>query len=223
MFHYFPIVQVLARSKPTDKYILVKTLKELGEVVAVTGDGTNDAPALKEADVGLAMGITGTGTQHTHTHTPTNTLTLSLSLSLSLSLASSLYFPFYLVLSLHLFKLLCFADVAKRASDIIILDDNFVSIVRAVMWGRNVYDSIRKFLQFQLTVNVCALLVAYIGAVVYSRSPLAPIQVSLPSCHISFNFYMYKCIFLKKKKYLYFGFSDSNLTGYIAHSSCGST
>eukprot|EP00298_Acanthocystis_sp_HF-20_P015670 c21222_g1_i2.p1 GENE.c21222_g1_i2~~c21222_g1_i2.p1 ORF type:complete len:991 (+),score=396.11 c21222_g1_i2:28-3000(+) len=121
-------IQVLARSKPTDKFILVRTLRELGEVVAVTGDGTNDAPALKEADVGLAMGITGT-------------------------------------------------DIAKKASDIIILDDNFASIVRSVMWGRNVYDSIRKFLQFQLTVNVAALVAAYIGAVANSKSPLTPVQL----------------------------------------------
>eukprot|EP00299_Pterocystis_sp_00344_P017967 c8989_g1_i2.p1 GENE.c8989_g1_i2~~c8989_g1_i2.p1 ORF type:complete len:1021 (+),score=210.29 c8989_g1_i2:44-3106(+) len=128
MVEILPRLQVLARSKPTDKFILVNKLKELGEVVAVTGDGTNDAPALKAADVGLAMGITGT-------------------------------------------------DVAKKASDIVILDDNFASIVRSVMWGRNVYDSIRKFLQFQLSVNVCALMVAYIGAVVNSKSPLAPVQL----------------------------------------------
>lgn len=81
------------------------SLRELGEVVAVTGDGTNDAPALKVADVGLSMGITGT-------------------------------------------------EVAKEASDIVILNDNFSSIVAAVKWGRGVYDNIRKFLQFQLTVNV---------------------------------------------------------------------
>eukprot|EP00300_Choanocystis_sp_HF-7_P021906 c21009_g1_i1.p1 GENE.c21009_g1_i1~~c21009_g1_i1.p1 ORF type:complete len:1007 (+),score=241.13 c21009_g1_i1:83-3103(+) len=123
-----PRLQVLARSKPTDKFLLVKLLKDLGEVVAVTGDGTNDAPALKEADVGLAMGIAGT-------------------------------------------------DVAIKAADIVILDDNFASIVRAVLWGRNVYDSIRKFLQFQLTVNVTALIIAYVGAVVDSRSPVTPVQL----------------------------------------------
>jgi P-type E1-E2 ATPase len=67
--------------------------------------------------------------------------------------------------------------VAKKASDIIILDDNFASIVRAVLWGRNVYDSIRKFLQFQLTVNVAAIFVAFIGSVANSSSPLTPIQV----------------------------------------------
>lgn len=92
-------LKVLARSRPEDKYLLVTGLKELGEIVAVTGDGTNDAPALKKADVGFAMGITGT-------------------------------------------------DVAKQACDIILLDDNFASIIKACKWGRNIYDSIRKFLQF---------------------------------------------------------------------------
>lgn len=92
-------LRVLARSRPEDKYLLVTGLKEMGDVVAVTGDGTNDAPALKKADVGFAMGITGT-------------------------------------------------DVSKHAADIIVMDDNFASIVKAVMWGRSVYDNIRKFLQF---------------------------------------------------------------------------
>ncbi|KAL7062823.1 hypothetical protein AAHC03_01458 [Spirometra sp. Aus1] len=126
-------LRVLARSSPQDKYVLVSGIIKsragpTREVVAVTGDGTNDAPALKRADVGFAMGIAGT-------------------------------------------------DVAKEASDIILTDDNFTSIVKAVMWGRNVYDSIAKFLQFQLTVNVVAILVAFIGAAVVSDSPLKAVQM----------------------------------------------
>ncbi|XP_050314581.1 plasma membrane calcium-transporting ATPase 2 isoform X3 [Anthonomus grandis grandis] len=129
----WPKLRVLARSSPTDKYILVKgiidsTATENREVVAVTGDGTNDGPALKKADVGFAMGIAGT-------------------------------------------------DVAKEASDIILTDDNFSSIVKAVMWGRNVYDSIAKFLQFQLTVNVVAVIVAFIGACAVQDSPLKAVQM----------------------------------------------
>ena len=116
-------LRVLARSRPEDKYLLVSGLKEVGDVVAVTGDGTNDAPALKKADVGFAMGKTGT-------------------------------------------------DVAKQAADIIILDDNFASIVKACMWGRNIYDNIRRFLQFQLTVNVVALVTAFIGSCILIQSPL---------------------------------------------------
>eukprot|EP00027_Filamoeba_sp_ATCC50430_P004623 CAMPEP_0168558174 /NCGR_PEP_ID=MMETSP0413-20121227/9825_1 /TAXON_ID=136452 /ORGANISM="Filamoeba nolandi, Strain NC-AS-23-1" /LENGTH=976 /DNA_ID=CAMNT_0008589269 /DNA_START=36 /DNA_END=2966 /DNA_ORIENTATION=- len=123
-----PRLQVMARCSPQDKFRLVHRLRELGEVVAVTGDGTNDAPQLKEADVGFAMGIAGT-------------------------------------------------EVAKEASDIILLDDNFSSIVKAVMWGRNVYDSIRKFVQFQLTVNVVAVIIAFIGAVSKGESPLKPVQM----------------------------------------------
>jgi magnesium-transporting ATPase (P-type) len=91
-------LKVLARSRPNDKYVIVSGLKQLGDIVAVTGDGTNDAPALRKADVGFAM---ATGTQ-----------------------------------------------VAHAASDIIIQDDNFASIVKACSWGRNVYDNIRRFLQF---------------------------------------------------------------------------
>ncbi|XP_024083389.1 plasma membrane calcium-transporting ATPase 2 isoform X3 [Cimex lectularius] len=129
----WPRLRVLARSSPTDKYTLVKGIidsksTESREVVAVTGDGTNDGPALKKADVGFAMGIAGT-------------------------------------------------DVAKEASDIILTDDNFSSIVKAVMWGRNVYDSIAKFLQFQLTVNIVAVIVAFIGACAVQDSPLKAVQM----------------------------------------------
>jgi len=92
-------LKVLCRSSPSDKYTLVTGFKQLGNVVSVTGDGTNDAPALKKSDVGLAMNLTGT-------------------------------------------------DIAKEAADIILLDDNFTSIITAVKWGRNIYDCIRKFLQF---------------------------------------------------------------------------
>ncbi|KAI4827860.1 hypothetical protein KUCAC02_031224 [Chaenocephalus aceratus] len=129
----WPKLRVLARSSPTDKHTLVKgiidsTLGDQRQVVAVTGDGTNDGPALKKADVGFAMGIAGT-------------------------------------------------DVAKEASDIILTDDNFSSIVKAVMWGRNVYDSISKFLQFQLTVNVVAVIVAFTGACITQDSPLKAVQM----------------------------------------------
>lgn len=129
----WPKLRVLARSSPTDKHTLVKgiidsTVGVTRQVVAVTGDGTNDGPALKKADVGFAMGIAGT-------------------------------------------------DVAKEASDIILTDDNFTSIVKAVMWGRNVYDSISKFLQFQLTVNVVAVIVAFTGACITQDSPLKAVQM----------------------------------------------
>lgn len=108
-----PSIQVIARSSPQDKQKLVKKLKELGEVVAVTGDGTNDGPALKAADVGFSMGLTGT-------------------------------------------------EVAKEASSIILMDDNFCSIVKAITWGRCINDSLRKFLQFMLTVNVSAVIITFV-------------------------------------------------------------
>lgn len=119
---------VLARSRPEDKYCLVTGLKERGNVVAVTGDGTNDAPALKKADVGFAMGNSGT-------------------------------------------------EVAREAAAIILIDDNFNSIVKAVLWGRNIYDSIRKFIQFQLTVNVVAVVTTLVGAAILQSEVLKPIQM----------------------------------------------
>jgi len=106
----------------------VKRLRALGELVACTGDGSNDAPILREADVGFAMGLSGT-------------------------------------------------DIAKEACDIVLMDDNFSSIVKAVLWGRNVFDSIRKFIQFQLTVNVVAVVIAFVGAVTSGKSPLTAIQM----------------------------------------------
>jgi Ca2+-transporting ATPase len=111
-----PRLHVLARSSPEDKRILVKRLKDMGETVAVTGDGTNDAPALKMADIGFSMGIAGT-------------------------------------------------EVAKEASAIILMDDNFNSIVKALKWGRSVNDAVKKFLQFQLTVNVTAVVLTFVSAV----------------------------------------------------------
>ncbi|OWM71611.1 hypothetical protein CDL15_Pgr005798 [Punica granatum] len=109
-------IGVMARSSPFDKLLMVQCLKQKGHVVAVTGDGTNDAPALKEADIGLSMGIQGTG-------------------------------------------------VAKESSDIVILDDNFGSVATVLRWGRCVYNNIQKFIQFQLTVNVAALVVNFVAAV----------------------------------------------------------
>lgn len=129
----WPKLRVLARSSPEDKYTLVRGIInskrfENRQVVAVTGDGTNDGPALKKADVGFAMGIAGT-------------------------------------------------EVAKEASDIILTDDNFTSIVRAIVWGRNIYDSIAKFLQFQLTVNVVAITVAMSSALLLSETPIKAAQM----------------------------------------------
>ncbi|EEF49665.1 putative calcium-transporting ATPase 13, plasma membrane-type [Ricinus communis] len=121
-------IRVMARSSPFDKLLMVQCLKQKGHVVGVTGDGTNDAPALKEADIGLAMGIQGT-------------------------------------------------EVAKESADIIILDDNFSSVVTVLQWGRCVYSNIQKFLQFQLTVNVAALVINFAAAVSSGEVPLTAVQL----------------------------------------------
>ena len=120
-------LNVMARSQPIHKYALVLGLRALKNVVAVTGDGTNDAPALSKSDVGFAM-FAGT-------------------------------------------------DIAKEASDIVIIDNNFSSIVTAIIYGRNIYDNIRKFLQFQLSGNFCAGLIIFICACIGNETPLTPIQM----------------------------------------------
>ncbi|KAK9356401.1 hypothetical protein V1505DRAFT_369855 [Lipomyces doorenjongii] len=125
-----PKLQVLARSSPQDKRLLVQRLKRMGETVAVTGDGTNDAPALTMADVGFSMGIAGT-------------------------------------------------EVAKEASDIILMDDNFSSIVKALLWGRAVNDAVKKFLQFQVTVNITAVILTFVSAVQSSEGQSVMTAVQL--------------------------------------------
>ncbi|XP_068656065.1 calcium-transporting ATPase 10, plasma membrane-type-like [Aristolochia californica] len=129
MNELIPKIQVMARSSPMDKHTLVRHLRTMfNEVVAVTGDGTNDAPALHEADIGLAMGIAGT-------------------------------------------------EVAKESADVIILDDNFSTIVTVAKWGRSVYINIQKFVQFQLTVNVVALIVNFSSACLTGSAPLTAVQL----------------------------------------------
>ncbi|KAF7043817.1 hypothetical protein CFC21_053128 [Triticum aestivum] len=129
LLELIPKMQVLARSSPLDKLALVKHLRTTSnEVVAVTGDGTNDAPALREADIGLAMGVAGT-------------------------------------------------EVAKESADVVILDDNFSTIVTVAKWGRSVYVNIQKFVQFQLTVNIVALLVNFSSACFTGDAPLTAVQL----------------------------------------------
>ena len=125
-----PRLQVLARSSPEDKRLLVEMLKERGDIIGVTGDGTNDGPALKTAHVGFSMGITGT-------------------------------------------------EVAKEASDIILMDDNFSSIVQAIMWGRCVNDAVRKFLQFQINTNITAVVITFVTALAATseQSALSAVQL----------------------------------------------
>ena len=121
------VLRVMSRARPTDKQRLVNLLQQRGEVVAVTGDGTNDAPALNHAHVGLSL---GSGT-----------------------------------------------NVAKEASDMTLLDDSFRSIERAVMWGRSLYNNIRRFLFFQLVVNLTALLLVLGGAIIGTQMPLTVTQI----------------------------------------------
>ena len=121
-------ISIVARSKPDSKMRIVQALQADGEVVAVTGDGINDAPALSKADVGIAMGISGT-------------------------------------------------EVSKNAADIILTDDSFSTIVSGIKWGRGIYDNFQRFVQFQLTVNIIAFLVAIISQVVGQEMPFTTIQL----------------------------------------------
>lgn len=121
-------ISVIARSTPTIKMRVVNTIKSMGNVVAVTGDGINDAPAIKNADVGVAMGITGT-------------------------------------------------EVSKEASDIVLLDDSFATIVKAVQWGRGIYDNFQRFIQFQLTVNFASVIVVLLSTLTGLKAPFTAIQL----------------------------------------------
>ena len=123
----FPRIKIVARALPKDKSKLVRIARELDLVVGMTGDGVNDAPALKQADVGFAM---GSGT-----------------------------------------------EVAKEAADIVILDDNFLSISKAILFGRTIFKSIRKFIVFQLTVNMCAICLSIIGPFIGVETPITVIQM----------------------------------------------
>jgi P-type Ca2+ transporter type 2C len=123
-----PKLRILARALPVDKHRMVRLLQSQKHVVAMTGDGTNDAPALKLADVGMAMGISGT-------------------------------------------------EVAKEASKIVLLDDSFNTIVRGVQWGRALYENIQRFIQFQLTINVSALIIAFLGPFMGLKPPFTVLQL----------------------------------------------
>ncbi|MEA4852988.1 MAG: calcium-translocating P-type ATPase, PMCA-type [Christensenella sp.] len=123
-----PKIRVIARSTPTVKMRVVNALKEMGNVVAVTGDGINDAPAIKNADVGIAMGISGT-------------------------------------------------EVSKEASDIVLLDDSFSTIVKAVQWGRGIYENFQRFIQFQLTVNLSSVIVVLCSILAGFASPFTALQL----------------------------------------------
>ncbi len=121
-------ISIVARSKPDTKMRIVNALQRNSEVVAVTGDGINDAPALSKADVGIAMGISGT-------------------------------------------------EVSKNAADIILTDDSFSTIVRGIQWGRGIYDNFQRFIQFQLTVNIVAFLIAIVSQLMGKEMPFTTIQL----------------------------------------------
>ena len=121
-------ISIVARSKPDTKMRIVQALQANGEVVAVTGDGINDAPALSKADVGIAMGISGT-------------------------------------------------EVSKNASDIILTDDSFSTIVEGIKWGRGIYENFQRFIQFQLTVNIVAFVIAVISQIMDTKMPFTTIQL----------------------------------------------
>ena len=143
-----PRLQVLARSSPEDKKILVKTLRSLGEIVGVTGDSTNDGPALKTAHVGFSMGIAGT-------------------------------------------------ETAKKASDIILMGDNFALIVKVIMWGRCVNDAVRKFLQFQISTNTTAIQLLWINIIMdtFAALPLATDHGNLAVTTLVFNTFVDSLLF----------------------------
>ena len=121
-------IGVIARSTPAVKMRVVKLLKSKGEVVAVTGDGINDAPALKNSDVGIAMGISGT-------------------------------------------------EVSKEASDIVLVDDSFTTIVKAVEWGRNIYENFKRFISFQLTVNIASVICVFVSVLLGLDAPFTALQL----------------------------------------------
>ncbi len=123
-----PRISVIARSTPTIKMRVVKLLKAQENIVAVTGDGINDAPALKNADVGIAMGISGT-------------------------------------------------EVSKEASDIVLLDDSFSTVVKAIAWGRGIYENFRRFIQFQLTVNLASVIVVFTSLILGLKAPFTALQL----------------------------------------------
>jgi Ca2+-transporting ATPase len=128
LLEMLPKIRIIARSTPVVKMRVVKLLKAQGNVVAVTGDGINDAPAIKNADVGIAMGIEGT-------------------------------------------------EVSKEAADIVLLDDSFATIAKAVQWGRGIYENFRRFIVFQLTVNLSTMIVVLVSIFLGLGAPFTALQL----------------------------------------------